>query len=324
MRMKAAFRYIISDSWKSLLIYFIVLFVIYGLIGVNIAQVGVIQNYRNERINTFITEDEIVVNEEALVKDINALEKDNVSDKDNKVDDNVSFDKSPADVLDEYVSRRATKTSSFSGVDAMTAIFLLFLGYSVFRGCFGLFQQFSLSRKNSYLSLVLSLSSISLFMSILSNVITFAAKTASDAFDRFPYWFTLYEGIYERTNDLDYFSKPYVLKSPTFYLENFLFNTFLFLLFTMLGLLISLVYYRINRVAKITLNVALISFVILNEQILSTLFSEHTLQNIAKFFDTIFGISSGMPIYGLVTLLFASAFILFFNWLLMKRVLLKR
>ena len=324
MRMKAAFRYIISDSWKSLLIYFIVIFVIYGLIGVNIAHVGVNQNYRNERINTFITEDEIVVNEEASVKSDDTMENNNISDKDNVVEDNVSFDKSPTDILDEYVSRQSTKSSSFNGVDAMAAIFLLFLGYSVFRSSFGLFQQFSLSRKNSYLSLVLSLSSIALFMSILSNVITFAAKTASDAFVRFPYWFTLYEGIYERTNVLDYFSEPYVLKSPAFYLENFLFNTFLFILFAMLGLLISLVYYRINRVAKIILNITLISFVILNEQILNTLFGESTLQNISKFFDTIFGISSGMPIYGLVTLLLASAIILSFNWLLMRRVLLKR
>ncbi len=324
MRMKAAFRYIIFDSWKSLLIYFIVIIVLYGLIGVNIAHVGVNQNYRSERINTFITEDEIVVNEETFVKGDETIENDNASDKSNIVDDNVSFNKSPADVLDEYGSRKATKTSSFSGMDAMAAIFLLFLGYSAFRGSFGLFQQFSLSRKSSYLSLILSLSSIALFMSVLSNIITFAAKTASDAFDRFPYWFTLYEGIYERTNVLDYFSEPYVLKSHIFYLENFLFNLLFFILFIMLGLLISLVYYRINRVAKITLNVALISFVILNEQILNTLFSERTLQNISKFFDTIFGISAGMPLYGLVTLLLASALILFLNWLLMKRVLLRR
>ncbi|MFT4144937.1 MAG: hypothetical protein QM644_10830 [Mobilitalea sp.] len=324
MRMKAAFRYIISDSWKSLLIYFIVIIVLYGLIGVNIANVGVSQNYRSERINTFITEDEIVVNEEALVKDDDTIENDNTIDKDNVVENNVSFDKSPSDVLDKYVSRKATKTGSFSGMDAMAAIFLLFLGYSAFRGSFGLFQQFSLSRKNSWLSLVLSLSSIALFMSALSTIITFAAKTASDAFTRFPYWFTLYEGIYEGTNVYDFFSEPYVLKSPFFYLENFLFNTLLFILFAMLGLLISLVYYRINRVAKITLNVALISFVILNQQILNTIFSESTLQNISKFFDTIFGVSSDMPIYGLVTLLLASTLILFLNWLLMKRILLRR
>lgn len=204
-----------------------------------------------------------------------------------------------------------------SGIEFGTIIFLFIVGLNSFKETFMMFIQNSVSRISMFKSFIIVVAFYSVVMALLGNVILLLGKLLELGSNKFEYQ-GFFEQIYHRryTSTGDF----------QMYLEGLLFLTFIFAAIYMLGYFITVLYYRMNRLAKIAVSVGVPIGYIVILPIADYAFLDgainRTVVNILTF---AFGFGNGQanPYYAMVSCLIAFVVLGGLSWLLMRKAVAK-
>lgn len=206
----------------------------------------------------------------------------------------------------------------FSGLEMAGFFFLFASGLNSFKEPFRLFLQNSISRKTLLKGRLLTVLIISSGMALIDNIISAICRTIFLSVNGSVSFQSFFEMMY---------ASRYQAQSGglLMFVEGFLFTLCLYLAAGMVGYFITILYYRMNKAAKITVSVGvpaglfillpIIDGVLLNGSI-NTMF--------LKFILFAFGFSNGAnPYTGMISLILASAFFSGLCWLLMRKAVVK-
>ena len=223
---------------------------------------------------------------------------------------------SSGNVITETVSHTANMShSEFSGMEFVTVIFIFVIGYCAFRNTFGFLIQNSFSRKTILVGQCLTSLTFVLIMTTINELLLIILKTLVSMFFSNTEWTSLYEDIYV--------ASPVGIGSIPFHIANYFYSFFLFLFAMTAGYLVSLIYYRINRIVKIILNVTLLVSVILLPSAINDITDGKFYSISNRFFDIILGITANHPINAIISFTVLSILITYLSWLLIRRAIVK-
>ncbi len=212
------------------------------------------------------------------------------------------------------VESYSVSSSGFSGMEFITVIFIFIMGYYALRNNFGTLIQNSLSRKSIFVNECLVSLTFALIMSTINELILIISKLAATAAST-PRHTIEVSSLAESVYHMDITGIGGIL----FHLTNYLYTFFLFLFTMMVGYLLSLIYYRVNRAIKILLNVSFLSVVVLYRPIVIKISNERLKEAVSDFLNSIFGITTNQPAFAMITYLILSAIASYFIWLLLRR-----
>lgn len=200
---------------------------------------------------------------------------------------------------------------NMSGMEASSMIFLFVIGLNSFKPSLFMFLQNGLTRKNLFFSNIIFTISISALMALIDTVIGKIANVL------IPYY-SLYQQIYENVYPTDITVFEVLLPS-------FLWYVFLYIMAASLGLFITTLYYRMNKLLKtlVSVGVPAIYFVIL--PVLDILLVNINLaKTFSKFFISCLGIMNGYhPMTFVLTCFVSSCILQYFTYLLTRRAIIK-
>lgn len=210
----------------------------------------------------------------------------------------------------------ATKTFSpetlgISGIELSSMIFLFILGLNLFSESFRMFLQNGLSRKTLFFSLVLSILPIAAFMAIVDSINGVVASLLVD-----------YEGMYLQIYGLRYGTGIGVLQT----IEGLFWYITAYAMVAMLGLLITMIYYRLNKMGKLLISIGFpVTFVVILPFIDSTFTNGAIFKGIYNFFAFAWGFQNGLnPYYSMITCTLFFALFGGLAYLLMRKAVVRQ
>ncbi|MDF2567297.1 MAG: hypothetical protein K0R90_753 [Oscillospiraceae bacterium] len=176
-----------------------------------------------------------------------------------------------------------------SGMENASIIFIFIAGLNSFKQTFKMFLQNSISRKTLFVSSLLSIFPIAGFMALMDsiNAVIFSKIITYESFFE-----QLYGGGYAtNTNDFRLIA------------EGFLFSICMYSAFMLLGYVISILYYRMNKGPKVAVSLGVPGFFLVLLPIIDTNLKDiNILKNIWDFILFILGMKNGFnPYYPIVT-----------------------
>lgn len=206
-------------------------------------------------------------------------------------------------------------SSSLSGMEMSSVIFLFILGLSSFKDNFHMFLQNGLSRKTLFLSEVLSMLVIAVGMSIVDFSILKLIKLISENVRGLKA-----TSIFE----MSYYKHIDSISNLQMYTEKLIFQIGMYLAISLVGYFIAIAYYRMNKAAKRAVAIGVpVGFSCILPLIDATL----TNGKITKFINDVityaFGIKSGNPYHAMITFLIVAITFGCFSWLVMRKAVVK-
>lgn len=205
------------------------------------------------------------------------------------------------------------ESNIMGGMEFGIVIFLFIVGLNYFRETFRLMIQNGVSRKTMFKGVLISTAIIAVMMSLINEVILVIGK----AFDASSESLT-FEGAFEQVYGVRYAGGGMGLQM-TF--EGLLFLVCISAAAMMFGFLITTMYYRLNKLAKILVSVVVpVFFIIIFPMVDFTLIGGRISYGIFRFMLFAFGfLNDANPYYGIVTCLIAFAVCAAISWLLIRR-----
>ena len=129
---------------------------------------------------------------------------------------------------------------NYCGLETATAIFLLVLGLNFFRENFLMFMQHSRSRSTLFVSGILAVLCLCAFTALIDSLLSLIASAAGS-------YTTVYMALFHQR----YAS----LGATARVLESGLWHFCVYLVFSLTGLFITILYYRLNKALKLTVSI---------------------------------------------------------------------
>lgn len=192
-----------------------------------------------------------------------------------------------------------------SGFGFAEIIFCFVLGIAMFKEYYWIATQNSISRKTYYKGTLCTLIIASVIISILNEILYILLNILNDNFTTIHY-VGVPELLYNISN------------TPAIYFINFIFSFFMFSTAFLSGYFIAILFYKANKFLKIVIAAGIpITLFMLLPMIFS--FSHNIMDRCMKLVLILFGINSGNPIYGIITLFVISLMIAIISYPLIKK-----
>lgn len=212
------------------------------------------------------------------------------------------------------ISNKINKDSaSISGFEMITVIFLFICGLNSFKSNFYFAKSNNISRKTLVKGILISIVPIALVMSIIDIIIYNISKIFIDNITFYEMSFRMIYLMYVDTN----------IKSNVFMeiINLFLFQFTLCILAYSLGFVISMIYYRSNKIMKVVVSVLPIA-------LFTTYYNVMTNDGkiaiiLDKFLDFIFGFQPANAYGPMITFLVVALVLSATSFLLIKRAVIK-
>lgn len=202
-------------------------------------------------------------------------------------------------------------TVTFGGIELSSIIFLFVLGLNLFSESFRMFLQNGLSRRTLFFSLVLSILPISAFMATVDSINGLVANLLVN-----------YDGIYLQMYGLRYGTGIGLQQT----IEGLFWYTTAYAMVAMLGLLITTLYYRLNKMGKLLISIGLpVTFVVILPLIDRTFTRGAIFKGIFNFLTFAWGFQNGFnPYYSMITSTLFFALFGCLTYLLMRRAVVRQ
>lgn len=182
-----------------------------------------------------------------------------------------------------------------AGLEFISMIFMLILGFSLFKSSFKLSTANNVSKKEYFVGILLSIVQISLIVSVFDLVINrFLNLYASSP--------TLYEAMFSNFRQIGYGDNSYIPWLNNSFLESILgilFHFFIYSAMASFGILIRIIYYKLNVFLSVLLFIgSLVLFiVVIYKSIMSNNFIYSALAVVSK----LSGYDIQSPLVGILT-----------------------
>lgn len=209
-----------------------------------------------------------------------------------------------------------TSGSGFFGIELATVVFLFVSGLNSFKEFFRMFMQNGISRKTIFVSRLMTIIAVCTGMAIIDKGILLIGKYIAYINTRI-----LYTGLFE----MIYGVRADHISTLHMHIDGFFFNLCLYLAAMTLGYFITIAFYRMNRIAKITVAVG-VPMVLLNGLPIldAALLHGVVMRAFANAATFAFGFQNGgNPYFGMVSLLLIAAVFSCFSWLMVRRAVVK-
>lgn len=185
----------------------------------------------------------------------------------------------------------------FGGFGASTVIFIFISGLNLFKSNFKFMLINNVSRKRFYISTIVTLISVSAFMAVIEVIINNSFKVIA------PY-FSLFEQLYR--ND--------------FFFADFLWSFALYFFVANLGWIITMLYYKLNKLMKTVISLLPIFIVVLITAI-NNLTGGVVGKAIINFFGTALGFNDNYNSYtAMLSFLIGAAVLSVFSFILIRKM----
>lgn len=215
------------------------------------------------------------------------------------------------------ISKIDTSTVSSSGLEISSVIFIFVAGLNLFKENFYFMKSNNISRKDFLYGTVLSMIPVAIFMAVIDIII----NRIYNIFLKCP---TIYDMTYTNIGSGEWYSPMTWVQSNSIgtLFNSIIFQASLCLVAISLGFIITISYYRCNKLMKVIISVspAIISLII---GIIGEIYPEFII-NINKFIEYIFGFNAGNVYKAILT--FIVIFIIFIgiSRLLTRKVTIKQ
>jgi hypothetical protein len=174
---------------------------------------------------------------------------------------------------------RTGSDASFSGMDFASIIFIFIMGLNSFKTAFYLLSANGISRKTLFTGFILSAVPICGFMAIIDTLLGYVFSL-----------FINYRSLFYQIYNLRY-GKEYNLFQ--FLGESFIWSFFTYAMFIIIGFLITVLYYRMNKITKIFVSVGVpIFFTSILPAVDTAIFKGFIITKMISLFQFIFGDSN--------------------------------
>lgn len=202
-----------------------------------------------------------------------------------------------------------------SGMDTITPVFLFVAGLNSFKESFLMMLQNGVSRKTMFCSKLLAALTIAGAMAAIDNLILLAGGAFSKNFENVSF-LSVYEPLYL---DVGAQQSPLLL-----HLHIYLYDVLLYFCLFCAGLLITMLFYRLNKMGKVAVGAGVPVFLTFIYPIVDTfLFRGKISAAILRLFDVAFGITTRNPYAAMLSLAVCIAATSALGWLLARRAVMK-
>ncbi len=205
-------------------------------------------------------------------------------------------------------------TVSMGGMEFGTVIFLFIAGLNSFRGSFHFLLANGIPRKTQFFGFLLS-------VPVLAGLLVIIDTLLALLISQFISYESLYMQLYSRR-----YSFPLEAAMGSFLLEKMLWSFFVYLTAMMLGFLITVLYYRMNKLTKVLVSVSVPLFFVIALPFLDTIYFNG---NISYWFfqglvRLAFGFAHGAnPYIAMFSNLVLFSILSLLSWVLMRRAVIK-
>ena len=214
------------------------------------------------------------------------------------------------------VASTTTTGSGFSGLELATIIFLFVCGLNSFKEFFRMFIQNGISRKTMFVTRIITIITLCTGMAVIDKIILLIGKFVASRSGRISF-----TGLFEYI----YGARTAHISSAQMHAESFLFNLCLYLAVITIGYFITIGFYRMNKIAKISVAIG-VPMVLLNGLPLvdAVLLKGVIGRTFINTFLFAFGFKNGAnPYYGMVSCLVIFALFAGLSWLIMRKAVVK-
>ncbi len=219
-----------------------------------------------------------------------------------------------------FSSRSSGGNMSSSGLEFSTLIFLFVAGLNSFRSYFYFSQGVSVARKTFVKGLIAGILPVTMLMS----VIDVALNRIYNLFVPSPTMFDMLYTAYRDTGMMDYRTLEFIWKQSNeiyILLSTFAWQFALYTFVCLVGLLITLIYYRSNKWMRVVVSISPVFFFMLMRS-LSNYLTDFS-GSIISFMDKAFGYSNMNPYMAVITFLVAGGILSSFIYLLTRKAEIK-
>jgi len=209
-----------------------------------------------------------------------------------------------------------TSGARISGMELASVVFLFVCGLNSFKEFFRMFMQNGISRKTIFVSRFITILAVCTGMAVIDKGILLLGKLITSNSTRL-----VYTGLFE----MIYAVRADRISTLHMHIDGFFFNLCLYLAAMTIGYFITIAFYRMNRVAKITVAVG-VPMVLLNGLPIldAALLHGTVLRALANAATFAFGFQNGgNPYFGMVTLLLIATVFSCLSWLMVRRAVVK-
>lgn len=218
-------------------------------------------------------------------------------------------------VLLIFLANSSGGTVSSSGVELSSAIFIFIAGLNSFKENFYFMKSNNVSRRDFLYGTILSMLPIAFVMSFIDVII----NRIQNIFISSP---TNYDMIYGNMRNITY-NEFFWTQSNSIetLLNTFLFQSVVYAFAFVLGFVITILYYKSNKLTKVIISIAPVAFIILLNLIIDIYPS--LLSRAVKFIQFIFGWNTLNPYAAILTFIISFISLSLIARLLTKKVVLK-
>lgn len=200
-----------------------------------------------------------------------------------------------------------------SGLELSTIIFLFVLGLNLFKEGFYFSQANNISRETYFKGTIISMIPIAAVLSAIDVIINRIYNIAVSS----P---TNFDMIYTGLTDLQ-FETWIQSNTISILFQTFLFQFAVYSMIIATGLVVTMIYYRANKLMKVVVSVVPIMLIILGNLIMGT-FPEK-LPKVFLFIQNIFGWSTRNPYVGILTFTITFIILAICGYILIKKAVIK-
>ncbi|PKM54178.1 MAG: hypothetical protein CVV00_09335 [Firmicutes bacterium HGW-Firmicutes-5] len=215
------------------------------------------------------------------------------------------------------VNSSDSQNFSSSGLEFSTVIFLFVLGLNAFKDSFNFSQANNLSRKTFFSGLLLSILPLAFLMSVIDLIL----NRTYNIFVLSPTNYDMFYSSYRDTGVFDWNTMQYVWEqsNSVFTLFSTVFWQFsAYVFFFLLGLVITLIYYRSNSILKIIVSLTPVVFIVLLRNLIGFL-PGSWVRVLGALIPAAFGWETRNPYMAILTFFFLSFLLAVCFYLLLRR-----
>lgn len=209
-----------------------------------------------------------------------------------------------------------TTGSELFGMELASVIFLFVCGLNSFKEFFRMFMQNGISRRTIFISRLITILAVCTGMAVIDKGILLLGKLIASISTRISYT-GLFEMIYAVRADR--------ISSLHMHIDGFFFNLCLYLAVMTIGYFITIAFYRMNRIAKITVAIG-VPMVLLNGLPIldAALLHGAVMRALVNAVTFAFGFQNGAnPYFGMISLLLIAAVFCCLSWMMVRRAVVK-
>ncbi|WP_411169355.1 hypothetical protein ACH36K_02095 [Clostridium sp. MB05] len=205
-----------------------------------------------------------------------------------------------------------------SGIELSSAIFIFIVGLNMFKENFYFMKSNNVSRKSYFLGTVLSILPIATLMSVIDIII----NRVYSLFSKCPTNYDMIFTDFSNNVDITTATSNWIQGNDIVTLFNtFLFQAALYLMLFALGFVITMVYYKCNKLMKTVISISPIMLFILFGALVSIF--PYAAQKVLEFLFYIFGITPRNVYTAILTFIILFIALIIAAYLLIRKMIIK-